>query len=147
MENTWTKILQWLSLAAAAIGLFFTNMPAIYQVLLVFVILDVITGALRAYSQKGLSVEAASSGILKKGVELILVAMAWYLQKLGVVGGIPLPEALAGFYVYVEGLSILTNAAALGVPIPQFLKDALASLSPEKQVPPSVPDPEKVEAK
>ena len=133
MENTWSKILQWFAGIAALIGMLFTNMPAVYQVLMVFIILDVITGFLLAFSQKKLSSDAAYFGILKKGGELILVAMAWYLQKTLGMAGVPLPEVLASFYIYVEGLSILTNASALGVPVPQFLKDALEALSPEKQ--------------
>lgn len=128
------NIIQWLGVVAALATAAWVKLDAVYQALLVFVVLDVISGAIRAFTQGQLSSNIAYTGILKKGGELILIGMAYFVQRLvpDGLGNIPLPQALAGFYCYVEAVSILENASAAGVPIPQFLKDALAALSPDK---------------
>ncbi len=146
MMDTGAKILQWLSAVAVAVGFFFHNMPVVFQVLIVFMVLDTIAGFLRALTQQKISAEAAYRGMIKKGGMLILVGMLVFLQKITGMTGVPLPEALASFYIYVEGLSILENASAFGVPIPQFLRDALEALSPEK-VPPPAEEPKSIPAK
>ena len=131
-----TNVIQWLGLAAAAVAGLWVEVPVVYQALIVFIVLDVLAGGIRAGVNHELSSDAAFTGMLKKGGELILVGMSFYVQKL-VPGfeSVPLPAALAGFYCYVETISILENSAALGVPIPAFLKNALASLSPDKVTP------------
>lgn len=128
------NIIQWLGVAAALAAAAWVKLDAVYQALLVFVVLDITSGAIRAFIQGQLSSNIAYIGILKKGGELILIGVAYFIQRLvpDGLGNIPLPQALAGFYCYVEAVSILENAGAVGVPIPQFLKDALAALSPDK---------------
>lgn len=130
-----TSLMQWAGVAGATMIAMWLQMPVVYQALLIFIVLDILAGVIRAGVEHKLSSDAAFIGMLKKGGELILVGMSFYVQKL-VPGldNIPLPGALAGFYCYVETVSILENAAALGVPIPQFLRDALASLTPEKNI-------------
>jgi len=127
-----SKVIQWIALVAAFVSGYWNHLDAVYQVLLVVIVFDMITGGLRAFTQKKLTSDIAYIGALKKGGELVLVGLAFYVQRLIPGVDAPLAPALAGFYVYVEVLSILENAAALGVPIPQFLRDALAKLNPEK---------------
>ena len=43
-------------------------------------------------------------------------------------GGSALRTAILFFYISNEGISLLENAAAIGLPIPQILRDALAQL-------------------
>lgn len=132
-----TNILKWLSLASVVVFGFWGNLAAVYQTLMVFMILDMASGIIVAFTQKTLEASLAWKGVFKKGGEIVIVLMAAYIQKLVPgLSSVPLPEALAGFYIYYEGLSIIENASILGIPIPQFLRDALAKLSPEKDIPP-----------
>jgi toxin secretion/phage lysis holin len=135
MEDTVARVLRWLAIVAAVLAAAFAELPAIYQALLVVISVDVISGVLLAWSQKDLNSDIAAHGIYQKAGELLLILVAAYVQQ--VVPGtenIPLPEALAGFYTYYESLSILENLAALGVPIPEFLRSALSKLSPDKNL-------------
>lgn len=131
-----TRILQTLSLVAILVSAAWASIPAVYHVLIVVIILDVLSGTIHAIKDKKLSSEVAYTGILKKGGELILVGAASYVQReIPGLSDVPLGQALAGFYCYVEALSLLENSAALGVPIPQWLRDALVKLAPDKQIP------------
>lgn len=135
--STLAKVLRFLGIAVAFVGAVFVNLPEIYQVLLVFMAVDMVSGIIRAAQQKELTSAIAWNGVMKKTGEGLLVATAAYLQQVvAPIGAVPLPEALSLFYIYTEGLSILENFAAVGVPIPDFLKSALAELAPNK-LPPS----------
>lgn len=140
MNDKISQILQWLGVAAALVAAEFGKLDVVFQVLLVVIGLDVVSGAIRAFQQKKLSSEIAQIGIFKKGGELVLVGLAFYVQRLIPGTDIPLAQAMAGFYIYTESLSIVENAAALGVPIPQFLRDALQKLNPDKGIPPAEGD-------
>ncbi len=132
-----TKFLQWLGAVAAVIAAFWGNIDTIYQVLLVVIVLDVISGVIVAFNKKTLSADMAQLGIFKKGGELVLVGLAWYIQRLLPGADVPLAQTMAGFYIYVESLSVVENAATLGVPIPEFLRKALQKLNPDKDIPPA----------
>jgi phage-related holin len=45
--------------------------------------------------------------------------------------GLPLGQAVAGFYCAHELLSLLENSDRAGLPVPGILRDALKTLSPE----------------
>lgn len=135
---TFATVLQWLGLVFAGIVAALSNLPAVYGALLAFMVMDVISGALRGGVQGKLSGQVAYTGILRKAGELLIVGGAWVMQQiLPGVSSVPLPEALAAFYIYSEGLSVLENLAVIGVPIPEFLRKALSALSPEKNIPPT----------
>lgn len=124
-----------LGVVFAAASAYFVGLPTIYQALIVLISADMISGALRAYEQKVISAQVARDGVLRKVGELLLVAVAAYLQNIiPAASSVPLPQAVAAFYVYTEAVSLIENLAALGVPIPQFLKDALAILNPQKAI-------------
>lgn len=100
------------------------------QTLLIFIALDYISGVLKALYQKKLNSEVGVKGIVRKIGFLIIVALANYLdQLLGNSGA--LYSLVVYFFVANEGISIAENWGAMGLPIPQKLKDALAQL--EKQ--------------
>jgi phage-related holin len=67
----------------------------------------------------------------RKAAVLILVGAALLLElELGGRMGlsIPLGEAVAGFYAAHELLSIIENSTALGLPVPNVLRQALSKL-------------------
>ena len=119
-----------------AILSFFTGMPPIIWVLVAVMTLDYITGLLCGFLGKspktetgGLSSKTAFEGLLKKVLILIVVGLAALVDHaVAVSAGIEMAAvtgACSLWFVASEGLSIIENAAAMGVPIPQILMKAL----------------------
>ena len=101
-----------------------------------FVVIDYLTGFLDAAQQQRLSSARGFRGILRKILIFTVVAMGHLLDTTLLGGsGAPLRSAMIFFYLANEGLSILENLAALGVPIPRRLKQVLAELGAEEPPP------------
>lgn len=97
------------------------------QVLVMFMVMDYLTGISRAYKDKVLSSAVGIDGILKKVTILVVVAVAVGIDNItGAQGVVRL--ATIWFYIGMEGISILENAARVGVPIPDKIKDALLQI-------------------
>ena len=98
------------------------------KALIIMMVLDYITGIMRAIVDKKLSSAVGFKGICKKVLILILVGIA-NIVDMNVVGtGSALRGVVICFYMSNEGLSILENASYLGLPVPEKLKDILAQL-------------------
>lgn len=96
------------------------------QVLVYFVIADYLTGVLAAFCLKKLSSEVGARGIAKKVFIFLLVGIAY---KIDMLAGTELVRvAVCGFYIGIEGLSILENAGKLGIPLPEVLTSALEQM-------------------
>lgn len=96
--------------------------------LIVFMALDYITGLMCAVIDKKLSSAVGFKGICKKVLILMLVGVA-NVVDIHIVGtGSALRSAVICFYLSNEGLSLLENAAHIGLPIPDKMKDVLAQL-------------------
>ena len=90
--------------------------------------LDYITGLMCAVIDKKLSSAVGFKGICKKVLILMLVGVA-NVVDIHIVGtGSALRSAVICFYLSNEGLSLLENAAHIGLPIPDKMKDVLAQL-------------------
>lgn len=121
---------------AGAIASFFTGLPPIVWVLLAVMTIDYITGILCALMNKstktengGLSSSAAFRGLIKKGIILLIVLLAALLDRvISMSAGITF-EAVAGatclWFIASEGMSIVENAANMGIPIPAVLRRVL----------------------
>lgn len=115
----------------AAIGSFFAflfgawDMPLI--VLLVFIVLDYITGVACAVIHKTVSSEVGAKGLLKKVMIMVVLIVAVLLDRLLVCEWV-IRTAACFFYIANEAISVIENAGALGLPIPQKLLDVLAQL-------------------
>jgi len=102
------------------------------QALVAFMVVDYLTGVLAAIKQRRLSSEVMFWGGLRKGIILLVLAMAVILDRL-VGNEDPIFRTLAiYFYVAREGLSILENLGLLGVPLPDFLRRVLEQLNDDK---------------
>lgn len=98
----------------------------ILRALVFLVILDYVTGILKALYTKTLSSHVGFKGLIRKIIIFIVVATAVVIQ--GVIGdSIPLREIVIIFFVCNEGISLLENASEF-VPIPEKLKDTLIQL-------------------
>ena len=96
--------------------------------LVVFVAVDYLTGILCAISDKSLSSEVGFKGIAKKVVIFMLVGVANILDVEVIGTGSVLRTAVIFFYLSNEGISLLENAAHLGLPVPRKLKDVLEQI-------------------
>ena len=97
------------------------------QILIVCMILDYIMGLMCGYKGKELNSKVGFNGLKRKFTILIILILAVLLDRL--IGQEWIFRTLViYFYVAMEGLSILENAAKLDVPIPGRLKDALIQL-------------------
>ena len=95
--------------------------------------LDYTTGFTRGYINKELSSDVGLKGIARKCVIFIVLIVAVMLDRLLNTGNWVFRSLICYFYIANEGISLLENAVALGVPIPEKLKDALAQLKEGKK--------------
>ena len=128
IDIIWSKVQMAFTAFGGWLGYFLGGMDGLLLTLLLFVVLDYITGIMCAIADKSLSSEIGFKGICRKVLIFMLVGMA-HIVDLHVVGtGSALRSAVVCFYLSNEGLSLLENASHLGLPIPEKLKDVLAQL-------------------
>ena len=128
VELIWTKIQMAAAIVGGWLGYFLGGMDGLLIALLVFMVLDYITGIMCAIIDKKLSSAVGFRGICKKVFILMLVGVA-NVVDIHVVGtGSALRGAVICFYLSNEGLSLLENAAHIGLPVPDKLKDVLSQL-------------------
>ena len=109
-------------------GWFFGGFDGFLYALLVFVVVDYITGIMAGYIQKKLSSEVGFKGIARKVVIFLLVGIGHILDAQVIQTGSVLRTAVIFFYLSNEGISIVENAAIIGLPVPQKLKDVLEQI-------------------
>lgn len=110
----------------------FGGMDIALACLLIAIVIDYISGLIKAYETKQLSSKIGIKGILKKVGILCVVALSVLVDRItGETGAIR--TLVIYYFVANEGLSIIENLAAAGVPIPAALKKALKALRKENQ--------------
>lgn len=126
------KVLEILAAAGGAIVSFFVTMPPLVWILIAVMTIDFITGLLCGAMGKSDKTEngyIASStafiGLLKKALILLIVLLASLLDMAVSAGAGITFEAVMGatclWFIASEGLSILENAAKMGIPVPKIL--------------------------
>ena len=124
----------WIAIRAAfaatggAICWFMGGWDYLLLVLVLMVTVDYLTGWLRAAYQKRLSSAACWRGIAKKVMTFTLVGVAHVIGYHVIGVGDAIRSAVIVFYISNEGLSVLENATAMGLPLPDKLKDVLSIL-------------------
>ena len=128
MKEFWTIIQSLFFAVGAWLGYFLGGCDGLLYALVIFVAVDYITGVMCAVADKKLSSAVGFKGICRKVLIFLLVGLAHILdtQILHETG--ILRTAVIFFFLSNDGLSILENAAHLGLPIPQALKDVLEQL-------------------
>ena len=128
IDIIWAKIQMAITAIGGWIGYFVGGVDGLMTALLIFMVLDYITGLMCAIADKKLSSAVGFKGICKKVLILMLVGVA-NVVDIHIVGtGSALRSAVICFYLSNEGLSLLENAAHIGLPIPDRMKDVLAQL-------------------
>ena len=128
VDLVWTKIQAGVTALGGWMGYFLGGADGLLIALLVMTALDYVTGVLCAIADKSLSSAVGFRGICRKLVLLMLVGVAHILDVHVVGDGSAMRAAVICFYMSNEGLSLLENAARLGLPIPDRLKEILAQL-------------------
>lgn len=133
--ETWTRIVKAAAAITGAIAGLYGEWTAAMTVLAVFMAADYILGCICGFM--GLSPKtdgghwhsaAAFKGLLKKGVILVVVLVASQLDRVVATGTSTFQTLTVFYYIANEGLSAIENAALLGAPFPDVLKDALEVL-------------------
>ena len=114
------------------IGWFLGGVDGFMYALITFVVIDYITGLMVAVLDHKLSSEIGFKGIFKKVLIFIFVAIANIIDCYLIKNGSAIRTAVIFFYVSNEGISIIENAAKIGLPIPEKLKEILEQLRKEK---------------
>ena len=128
IDIIWAKVQAAVAAIGGYLGYFVGGVDGLMTALLIFMVLDYITGLMCAIADKQLSSAVGFKGICKKVLILMLVGVA-HIVDLHVVGtGDALRSAVVCFYLSNESVSRLENAAHLGLPIPEKLKSVLAQL-------------------
>ena len=128
MREIWSIIQAAIASIGAALGYYLGGWDGFLYALLAFVIIDYITGIMCAVLDKKLSSEIGFRGIFKKVLIFSLVAIGHIVDQSVIGDGSVIRTAVIFFYLSNEGVSILENAAHIGLPIPQKLKDILEQL-------------------
>lgn len=139
---TWDKILKWLAGIAGAIAGLFGEWTTTLTILVVVMAIDYISGVIVAACGKspkteagGLSSKVGFIGIAKKGFIMLLVLLATMLDRAIGNDAMVFQTSLVFYYIANEGLSILENAAIMGLPFPEKLKKALETLRDRDEPP------------
>lgn len=128
MKEFWSIIQLIFAGVGGWLGYFLGGCDGLLVALIIFVACDYITGVLCAISDRKLSSAVGFKGICRKMLIFILVGIANILD-IHVLGheGV-LRTAIIFFYISNEGLSLTENAAHLGLPVPERLKNVLEQL-------------------
>ena len=120
------------------VGYLFGGWTVVLQTLVFLMAVDYITGVLAAVFKKstktksgGLSSKAGWKGLVKKFLILCICAITYRIDVLLKAEGL-LYNMVCLFYISNEGISILENAIALNLPVPEKLRAVMDSMKEEK---------------
>ena len=128
MKEFWNTIQLIFAAVGGWLGYFLGGCDGLLYALIAFVAIDYITGVMCAISDKTLSSEVGFRGICRKVLIFLLVGIGNIIdvQVLGSPG--VLRTAVIFFYLSNEGVSLMENAAHLGLPVPDAIKTVLEQL-------------------
>lgn len=128
MKEFWTTIQLIFAGIGGWLGFYLGGFDRLLYALIAFAATDYITGIMCAVADKKLSSTVGFKGIARKVLIFLLVGIG-HIIDIEVIGtGSVLRTAVIFFYLSNEGLSLVENAAHLGLPVPEKLKVVLAQL-------------------
>ena len=128
MKNVWNWMQVVLAAIGGGLGWFFGELDGFFYALIAFVVIDYLTGVMCAIVDKSLSSEVGFRGIFRKVLIFVMVGAGHILDAQVIGSGDALRTAVIFFYISNEGVSLLENAAHIGLPVPEKLKEVLAQL-------------------
>lgn len=128
MKEFWNTIQVIFAGLGGWLGWFLGGCDGLLYALVLFVVVDYITGVMCAAADHKLSSEVGFKGICRKVLIFLLVGIGHVLDAQIIGNGSVLRTAVIFFYLSNEGVSLLENAGHLGLPIPEKLKVVLEQL-------------------
>ena len=128
MKEFWSMVQLVFTGIGGWLGYFLGGCDGLILALLLFVAADYITGVMCAIADRKLSSEVGFKGICRKVLIFLLVGIANVLDVNVIGTGSVLRTAVIFFYISNEGVSLLENAAHLGLPVPDKMKAVLEQL-------------------
>lgn len=128
MKEFWNTIQIIFTGVGGWLGYFLGGSDGLLYALVMFVVVDYITGVMCAINDKKLSSAVGFKGICRKVLIFLLVGIANVLDVQVIGTGSVLRTAVIFFYISNEGISLLENAGHLGLPIPEKIKVVLEQL-------------------
>lgn len=128
MKEFWNTIQLVFVVIGGWLGYFLGGCDGLLYALIAFVIIDYVTGVMCAINDHALSSEVGFKGICRKVLIFLLVGIANILDVSVIGSGSVLRTAVIFFYISNEGLSLVENAAHLGLPVPEKIKAVLEQL-------------------
>ena len=128
MKEFWNTIQLIFTAIGGWLGWFLGGCDGLLYALIAFVAIDYITGVMCGVIDHRLSSEVGFKGIFKKVLIFLLVGVANILDEQVIGTGCVLRTAVIFFYISNEGVSLLENAAYLGLPVPEKIKTVLEQL-------------------
>lgn len=128
MEEFWNMIQLMFTAVGGWLGWFLGGCDGLLYALIAFVVIDYITGVMCAINDHSLSSEVGFRGICRKVLIFLLVGIANILDVNVIGAGSVLRTAVIFFYISNEGVSLMENAAHLGLPVPEKIKVVLEQL-------------------
>lgn len=117
MKEFWNSIQLVFTAVGGWLGYFLGGCDGLLYALLAFVMIDYITGVMCAIADKNLSREVGFKGICRNVLDVQVIGTGSVLRT-----------AVIFFYISNEGVSLLENAAHLGLPVPEKIKIVLEQL-------------------
>lgn len=121
----------------AVVATFFTYIfggwDAALSILIIFMVLDYLTGVIYAYTVKSLNSEVGFKGLIKKCMILVVLIIGVMLDRMLGNGTWVFRTLVCYFYIANEGVSLLENISNLGVPIPNKIRNALEQLNKDDE--------------
>lgn len=126
------KLLEYWKYVVVVIGTVFTwlfgTWDVALSVLIAFMVMDYLTGVIKAFVNKEVSSSIGLVGITRKSLILLVLIVAVLLDRLINSGTWLFRTIVCYFYIANEGISLLENTIAMGLPVPEQIKDALIQL-------------------
>ena len=128
MQEFWNMIQMVFAAVGGWLGYYLGGCDGLLLALVAFAAADYLTGVMCAVSDRKLSSNVGFKGICRKVLIFLLVGIANILDVHVIGTGSVLRTAVIFFYISNEGVSLLENAAHLGLPVPEKIKAVLEQL-------------------
>lgn len=128
MDKIWNIAEVVIAFCGCCVGYYFGEINGIFIALIIFAVIDFVTGICSAIINKELCSKISFKGIAKKLFMFLIVGMANVLDVYVLNSSHALRTAAIFFYLANEGISIIENIAKSGLPIPQKLQSILLEL-------------------
>ena len=128
MKEFWNVIQMVFAAVGGWLGYYLGGCDGLLLALVAFSAADYLTGVMCAVSDRKLSSNVGFKGICRKVLIFLLVGIANILDVHVIGTGSVLRTAVICFYISNEGVSLLENAAHLGLPVPEKIKAVLEQL-------------------